>query len=93
MALQIGPIVLDIHRKHGVEVASRDVITTGIWGIGGSFGAITASIACHRSNGWTRRRLRCVVWVQWKTRGQRYRELLKAPERSASAAIRQPMGL
>ena len=26
---------------------------------------------------------RCVVWVQWKTRGQRYRELrrLKVPER------------
>src|SRR5262249_47511018 len=26
-------------------------------------------------DGWIRRRLRCVVWVQWKTRGQRYREL------------------
>ena len=34
-------------------------------------------------DGWIRRRLRCVVWVQWKTRGQRYRELrrLKVPER------------
>ena len=36
-------------------------------------------------DGWTRRRLRCVVWVQWKTRGRRYQELrrLKVPERSA----------
>ena len=34
------------------------------------------------------------VWVQWKTRGQRYRELrrLKVPERSASAAIFSPKG-
>jgi RNA-directed DNA polymerase len=45
-------------------------------------------------DGWIRRRLRCVVWVQWKTRGQRYRELrrLKVPERSASAAIFSPKG-
>src|SRR5246127_1166414 len=46
-------------------------------------------------DGWIRRRLRCVVWVQWKTRGQRYRELrrLNVPERSASAAIFSPKGL
>src|SRR5712664_1343821 len=45
-------------------------------------------------DGWIRRRLRCVVWVQWKTRGQRYRELrrLKVSERSASAAIFSPKG-
>jgi len=45
-------------------------------------------------DGWIRRRLRCVAWVQWKTRGQRYRELrrLKVPERSASAAIFSPKG-
>jgi RNA-directed DNA polymerase len=45
-------------------------------------------------DGWIRRRLRCVVWVQWKTRGQRYRALrrLKVPERSASAAIFSPKG-
>src|SRR5207237_737598 len=43
-------------------------------------------------DGWIRRRLRCVAWVQWKTRGQRYRELrrLKVSERSASAAIFSP---
>jgi RNA-directed DNA polymerase len=45
-------------------------------------------------DGWIRRRLRCVAWVQWKTRRQRYRELrrLKVPERSASAAIFSPKG-
>jgi RNA-directed DNA polymerase len=45
-------------------------------------------------DGWTRRRLRCVAWVQWKTRGQRYRELrrLKVSERTASAAIFSPKG-
>ena len=45
-------------------------------------------------DGWIRRRLRCVVWVQWKTRRQRYRELrgLNVPERSASAAIFSPKG-
>src|SRR6516164_5058138 len=44
--------------------------------------------------GWVRRRLRCVAWVQWKTRGRRYRELrrLKVSERSASAAIFSPKG-
>jgi RNA-directed DNA polymerase len=45
-------------------------------------------------DGWIRRRLRCVVWVQWKTRGNRYRELrrLKVTERVASAAIFSPKG-
>jgi RNA-directed DNA polymerase len=45
-------------------------------------------------DGWIRRRLRCVAWVQWKTRGQRYRELrrLQVSERSASAAIFSPKG-
>jgi RNA-directed DNA polymerase len=40
-------------------------------------------------DGWIRRRLRCVAWVQWKTRGQRYRALrrLNVPERSASEAV------
>jgi RNA-directed DNA polymerase len=45
-------------------------------------------------DGWTRRRLRCVVWVQWKTHGRRYQELrrLKVPERAAKAAILSPKG-
>jgi RNA-directed DNA polymerase len=45
-------------------------------------------------DGWIRRRLRCVFWVQWKTRGKRYQELrrLKVSERLASAAIFSPKG-
>ena len=45
-------------------------------------------------DGWTRRRLRCVVWVQWKTRGKRYRELrrLRVSDQVASAAIFSPKG-
>jgi RNA-directed DNA polymerase len=44
--------------------------------------------------GWVRRRLRCLVWVQWKTRGRRYKELrrLNVPERLASEAIFSPKG-
>ena len=43
---------------------------------------------------WGRRRLRCVVWVQWKMRGRRYKELrrLNVPERMASEAIFSPKG-
>ena len=43
---------------------------------------------------WTRRRLRCVVWVQCKTRGRRYKELkrLKVSEKVAGAAIFSPKG-
>jgi RNA-directed DNA polymerase len=45
-------------------------------------------------DGWLRRRLRCVVWVQWKTRGRRYRELrrLNVPERAANEAVFSPKG-
>jgi RNA-directed DNA polymerase len=45
-------------------------------------------------DGWTRRRLRCVVWVQWKTHGNRYQELrcLKVSDKVASAAIFSPKG-
>jgi RNA-directed DNA polymerase len=45
-------------------------------------------------DGWTRRRLRCVAWVQWKTRGRRYKELrhLNVPEKAASAAVFSPKG-
>jgi RNA-directed DNA polymerase len=45
-------------------------------------------------DGWIRRRLRCVVWVQWKTRGRRYHELrrLGVPGPAASEAVFSPKG-
>lgn len=43
---------------------------------------------------WIRRRIRCVVWVQWKTRGRRYHELrrLGVPGPAASEAVFSPKG-
>jgi len=40
-------------------------------------------------NGWIRRRLRCMLWVQWKTRRRRFLELrgAGASEKTAFAAI------
>ena len=45
-------------------------------------------------DGWIRRRLRCVVWVQWKTRGRRYQELrrLGVSGPAASEAVFSPKG-
>ena len=45
-------------------------------------------------DGWARRRLRCVVWTQWKTHRRRYEELrrLKVSERVARSAVYSPKG-
>ena len=45
-------------------------------------------------DGWIRRRLRCVAWVQWRTRGRRYHELrrLGVPGPAASEAVFSPKG-
>ena len=45
-------------------------------------------------DGWIRRRLRCVAWVQWKTPRRRFHELrrLGVSERTAFAAILSPKG-
>src|SRR5246127_4976718 len=45
-------------------------------------------------DGWIRRRLRCVIWVQWKTRGRRYKELrrLGVTGPAAREAVFSPKG-
>jgi RNA-directed DNA polymerase len=45
-------------------------------------------------DGWIRRRLRCMLWVQWKTRRRRFAELRRAgvSEKSTYAAIMSPKG-
>jgi RNA-directed DNA polymerase len=45
-------------------------------------------------DGWIRRRLRCAVWVQWKTRARRTAELrrLGAGERATGTAVFSPKG-
>ena len=42
-------------------------------------------------DGWIRRRLRCVAWIQWKTRRRRYQELrrLGVSEKAASELVRK----
>jgi 2-polyprenyl-3-methyl-5-hydroxy-6-metoxy-1,4-benzoquinol methylase len=39
---QLGDSILDIHRRYGIEVVSRDVIATGIYDIKGRFDIITS---------------------------------------------------
>jgi len=45
-------------------------------------------------DGWIRRRLRCAVWVQWKTRVRRFAQLrrLGASERATGMAVFSPHG-
>ena len=45
-------------------------------------------------DGWIRRRLRCMLWVQWKTRRRRFQELRQAGvgEKAVYAAIMSPKG-
>jgi RNA-directed DNA polymerase len=45
-------------------------------------------------DGWIRRRLRCIAWVQWKTRTRRFHELrrLGVAEKAAIEAIWSPKG-
>jgi RNA-directed DNA polymerase len=70
-------------------------VLTGVPGfsLAGYFG-LSQSNELPSLDSWIRRRLRCVAWIQWKTRGQRHRELrrLNVPERSASAAVLSPKG-
>jgi RNA-directed DNA polymerase len=87
--------VRDLTRRHRGVSLERMIADLNplLRGWAGSFG-FSQWRELGSLDGWTRRRLRCIVWVQWKTRGKRYRELrrLKVPERSASAAIFSPKG-
>jgi RNA-directed DNA polymerase len=45
-------------------------------------------------DGWIRRRVRCFVWVQWKTRANRFRELASRgiPKTTIAQAVYSPKG-
>ena len=82
--------VRDLTRRHrgvGLQQMITD-LNSLLRGWAGYFG-VSQPRELESLDGWTRRRLRCAVWVQWKTRGRRYRELkrLKVSEKVASAAI------
>jgi RNA-directed DNA polymerase len=87
--------VRELTRRHRGVSLERMIgeLVPYLRGWAGYFG-LSQSHELPSLDGWIRRRLRCVAWVQWKTRGQRYRELrrLNVPERSASAAIFSPKG-
>jgi len=87
--------VRDLTRRHRGVSLERMIADLNplLRGWAGYFG-FSQSRELGSLDGWTRRRLRCVVWVQWKTRGRRYKELrrLKVSEKVASAAIFSPKG-
>jgi hypothetical protein len=81
-------------RRRGISLERMiGELTPFLRGWAGSFG-LSQLHELPSLDGWIRRGLRCVVRVQWKTRGQRYRELrrLNVSERSASAAVFSPKG-
>src|SRR5438270_13072777 len=90
-----GVVPLELTRRHRSVSLEKMIADLNplVRGWAGYFG-FSQSHELPSLDGWIRRRLRCVAWVQWKTRGQRYRELrrLKVSERSASAAIFSPKG-
>jgi len=90
-----GVVPLELTRRHRSVSLEKMIADLNplVRGWAGYFG-FSQSHELPSLDGWIRRRLRCVAWVQWKTRGQRYRELrrLKVPERSASAGHFQSKG-
>ena len=87
--------VRELTRRHRGITLERMIreLASYLRGWAGYFG-ISQWRELQSLDGWIRRRLRCVVWVQWKTRGKRYRELrrLNVPERAACEAIFSPKG-
>jgi len=87
--------VRELTRRHRGITLERMIreLASYLQGWAGYFG-ISQWRELQSLDGWVRRRLRCVAWVQWKTRGKRYRELrrLNVPERAACEAIFSPKG-
>ena len=80
------------HRGIKLEQMIRE-LATYLQGWAGYFG-FSQSHELPSLDGWIRRRLRCVAWVQWKTRGRRYQELrrLGVSGPAASEAVFSPKG-
>jgi len=81
------------HRGVSVERMIAD-LNPVLRGWAGYFGFGQMPSQLQSLDGWIRRRLRCVAWVQWKTRRRRYEELrrLGVGEKAASPAIFSPKG-
>jgi len=65
-------------RTRGINLKEMiEELATYLKGWRGYFAFSETSTALHRPDQWIRRRLRCFVWKQWKTRRGRYVELRK----------------
>jgi RNA-directed DNA polymerase len=62
-------------------------LATYLRGWNGYFGFCETPGIFQTLNGWIRRRLRCYVWKQWKTRWRRFEELKKRGVRKAAIAM------
>jgi len=80
------------YRGVSVEGLVEDLVPY-LRGWAGYFG-FSQSAELRSLNSWIRRRVRCVVWVQWKTRRRRYHELRRrtVPAPAASEAVWSPKG-
>jgi RNA-directed DNA polymerase len=88
--------VRELTRRHrGVSVERMIAnLNPVLRGCAGYFGLGQLPSQLQSLDGWIRRRLRCVAWVQWKTRRRRYEELrrLGVGEKAASPAVFSPKG-
>jgi RNA-directed DNA polymerase len=75
------------HRGVTLERMIRE-LASYLRGWAGYFG-FSQSFELQSLDSWVRRRIRCVVWVQWKTCRRRYHELrrLNVPERAANEVV------
>jgi RNA-directed DNA polymerase len=80
------------HRGVSLERMIKE-LTSFLKGWAGYFG-FSQMDELSSLDGWIRRRLRCVAWVQWKTRRRRFRELrrLGISAQAAFEAIFSPKG-
>jgi RNA-directed DNA polymerase len=87
--------VRELTRRHGGIALERVIaeLNPYLRGWVGYFG-FTQWRELASLDGWIRRRLRCIVWVQWRTRARRHAELrrLGAGERAADTAVFSPKG-
>jgi len=87
--------VRELTRRHGGIALDRVIGTLNPYlrGWAGYFG-YSEWRELASLDGWIRRRLRCIVWVQWRTFDRRYAELrrLGAGERTARTAVFSPKG-
>ena len=87
--------VRDLTGRHGGVTLKRTIADLNplLRGWAGYFG-FSQWRALENLDGWIRRRLRCMAWVKWKTRRQRFTELQRrgVGEKSTFAAIMSPKG-